>query len=137
MKRLASNIVRVSVAAAAWVCGSAPGQAIDDFEGTLGWKALPSDGVNATVRVEKDAAGGSALRVDYDFAKGMGFVVVRRELNLEVPENYRFSFRVRGDGPANNFEFKLVEAKSDGKGGFVPGDDVWCRPRRRGPRGPR
>lgn len=125
MTRLATNIVRVSVAAAAWVCGAAAGQVIDDFEGPLAWKALPSDGVSAAVRLEKDAGGGSAMRVDYDFAKGMGFVVVRRELNLEVPENYRFSFRVRGDGPANNFEFKLVEAKDDGKGGFTPGDDVW------------
>lgn len=95
-------------------------QTLDDFEGELRWKALPSDGVNATVRTEK-VGENTAMRVDYDFAKGMGFVVVRREMAIEVPESYRLSFRVRGLGPANNFEFKLIDAKADGS----PGDNVW------------
>lgn len=100
------------------------GQTLDDFESGLKWKAIPSDGVNATVSIE-NAGEGNALRIEYDFAKGMGFVVVRREMAIEVPESYRFSFRVRGEGLANNFEFKLVDAKMDAAGAMVPGDNVW------------
>lgn len=119
------NLWRPALSLSALLAAGVRGQVIDDFQGPLAWKALPSDGVVATAAVEKAPDGASDLRIDYDFTKGMGFVVVRHELDLAVPENYRFSFRVRGEGPRNNFEFKLIAAKPDGRGGVAAGDDVW------------
>ncbi len=108
------------VVAAVCLVSVARGQVLDDFEGEMKWKAIPSDGVVATVTSEK-AGESHVMRIDYDFTKGMGFVVVRREMPVEVPADYRFGFRVRGEGLANNFEFKLVDAKADG----TAGDNVW------------
>jgi hypothetical protein len=118
MMRLVGR-VRFAVAAVC-LASVARGQVLDDFEGEMKWKAIPSDGVVATVTSEK-AGESHVMRIDYDFTKGMGFVVVRREMPVEVPADYRFGFRVRGEGLANNFEFKLVDAKADG----TAGDNVW------------
>ncbi|TGV33803.1 discoidin domain-containing protein, partial [Mesorhizobium sp. M8A.F.Ca.ET.142.01.1.1] len=41
---------------------------------------------------------------------------IRRALNIEYPVNYRFGFQLRGDSPANDLQFKLIDAS---------GDNVW------------
>ena len=92
----------------------------DTFDDLSAWQAQPSEGVEARLSSEPGHRG-PCLRLDYDFRRGAGFVVVRRELPLELPENYRFSFWVRGEGPANNLELKLVSPS---------GDDVWWVNRR-------
>jgi hypothetical protein len=120
---------RWGVLLAAW-SSPALAQVIDNFEGPLRWTATPSDGVNARIRTEGPQANGRSLRVDYDFAKGSGFVVVRRPVSLVLPAHYRFSVKVRGEGPPNNLEFKLIAARPDGHGGWEPGDDVWWCNRR-------
>lgn len=90
---------------------------LDGFETLDSWKVLPSDGVKASISVV-DGAHGKALHLDYDFEAGAGFVVLRREVRLgsEMPANYRFTFKVKGRGPKNNLEFKLVDPS---------GDSVW------------
>src|SRR5690606_5081617 len=52
---------------------------------------------------------------------------IQRDLPMEYPENYRFGFRLRGDSPDNDLQFKLVDAS---------GDNVWWvnRPRYAYPR---
>lgn len=90
----------------------------DDCESPAVWRVLPSDGVEASLGVCEGAAG-KGLRLSFDFKKGAGFVVLRRELPLPLGENYRFAFDVRGEAPNNNLEFKLVG-----------GDDVWWVNRR-------
>lgn len=96
----------------------------EPFDDVGGWRALPSDGVGLKTSTEPGLHGG-ALRIDYDFARGSGYGIVRHEFSpaLEVPENYRFRFQIRGDGPRNTLEFKLVE-KSTGADG-QPGESVW------------
>ncbi|MEP6633927.1 MAG: discoidin domain-containing protein, partial [Luteimonas sp.] len=54
--------------------------------------------------------------MDYDFNGVSGFVGMQRDLPLDYPNNYRFDFRMRGDSPANDFQFKLIDAS---------GDNVW------------
>lgn len=96
----------------------------EPFDSVTGWKALPSDGVGLKIAPEPGPRGG-ALRIDYDFARGSGYGIVRHEFAsaLQVPENYRFRFRIRGRGPSNTLEFKLVE-KTTGADG-QPGENVW------------
>ncbi|TWT43697.1 hypothetical protein RAS1_00960 [Phycisphaerae bacterium RAS1] len=97
------------------VCARAQSDLSGSCDSADGWRIISSDGVKAAVNsVELD--GGKVLRLDFDFTTGAGFCVLRRELALELPENYRFAFRVRGQCPRNNFEFKLVDPS---------GDNVW------------
>jgi hypothetical protein len=52
---------------------------------------------------------GHALKLDYDFQGGGGFVVARCAVSLRMPEDYAVNFRLRGAGAVNNLELKLVD----------------------------
>jgi hypothetical protein len=57
-----------------------------------------------------DGSGGRAgVRLDYDFHGGGGFVVMRREVSLLLPEAFAMRFWLRGVGPGNHFELKIVD----------------------------
>jgi hypothetical protein len=84
----------------------------DSFDETTDWKLQASDGVFAEI----GPASGGGLRLSYNFKAGNGFVVVRRSVGVKLPDNYRLSMQVRGSGPANNFETKLLDPS---------GDNVW------------
>ena len=73
------------------------------------WTPVVSDGATVRVTPERGAAGGTALRIDFDFTRGAGFGGVTFPLAVELPENYEFALTLRGEGPANNLEFKLVD----------------------------
>jgi hypothetical protein len=57
-----------------------------------------------------------ALRLDFDFKGGAGFVVARCPVQHRVCEDYAVSFRLRGVGPPNDLELKLVDSS---------GQNVW------------
>ena len=78
------------------------------------WTAHPSDGVSMTLSRE-----GDVNRVDFDFHGHAGYAIARRDVNLDLPANYQFVFRIRGDAPSENLEFKLIH-----------GDNVWWLNRR-------
>jgi hypothetical protein len=61
------------------------------------------------------------MRLDFDFQGHGGWAAVRKTVDLELPDNYEFTFRIRGEAPTENLEFKLVDAS---------GDNVWWSPRR-------
>jgi len=61
------------------------------------------------------------MRLDFDFHGGAGYVIARREVAIELPENYQFVFWIRGEAPANNLELKFLDAT---------GDNVWWLNRR-------
>jgi hypothetical protein len=84
---------------------------LDDFGKLAPWQAEASDGVGVSSRPFE-----GGLRLDYDFTKGSGYAYLRRELPLELPENFELRFRLRGGGAANAFEIKLVDSS---------GDNVW------------
>ncbi len=88
---------------------------LDDCNSTAAWTVIASDGVQASL-TSTDGATGRALRLNYDFAAGSGFCVLRRDLPIDLPLHYRFTFRIRGTGSPNNLEFKLVDAT---------GENVW------------
>ena len=57
-----------------------------------------------------------ALRMDFDFKDGGGFVVARRVVKRKMPEEYVLKLRLRARGAVNNLELKLVD---------VTGQNVW------------
>lgn len=59
-----------------------------------------------------------ALKMDYDFKGGGGFVVVRQNCARTLPAEYGLQFRLRGSGSINDLEIKLVDAS---------GLNVWRR----------
>ena len=77
---------------------------IDDFASTSGWQAFASGEAEMKITVEA-----GALRLDFDFHGGGGFVVARKEFHRTMPVDYAFAFRVRGRAPKNKFEFKLAD----------------------------
>ncbi|HEY4954401.1 MAG TPA: hypothetical protein VII02_05905, partial [Gemmatimonadaceae bacterium] len=88
---------------------------LDGFESIDGWKTTPSDGVSLSL-AQDPGARGRAIRLDFDFHGHGGYAVIHKELPISLPTNYEFSFAVRGNGPTNNLEFKLIDAT---------GDNVW------------
>ncbi len=77
---------------------------IDDFSDAAGWQAFASGEAEMKVTAET-----GALRLDFDFHGGGGFVVARKEFRFAIPDDYAFAFRVRGTAPKNTFEFKLAD----------------------------
>jgi hypothetical protein len=51
----------------------------------------------------------SALRLDFDFKGGKGFVVARRAFPRHMPGEYALRFRFRGRAPVNDLEIKLID----------------------------
>jgi hypothetical protein len=93
---------------------------LDGFESLNGWKTTPSDGVSLTV-AQDAGVHGKAMRLDFDFHSHGGYAVVHKDLAVTPPANYEFSFAIRGDGPTNNLEFKLIDPT---------GENVWWSNRR-------
>lgn len=92
---------------------------IDDFEGKLDWLAQPADGVDLSLRSDSGREG-RAMRMDFSFSGG-GYAIARKNVALDLPENYELSFSMRGKSLPNTIEFKLVDET---------GENVWWHVRR-------
>lgn len=88
---------------------------LDDCNSLDHWKLIKSDGVDARLSLA-EGVDGKALRLDFDFTKGSGFCVVRRDVAQLLGDNYRFGCDIRGEAPTNQLEFKLMDAS---------GENVW------------
>ena len=95
-------------------------QVLDDFGALDNWKVIASDGVELKASLEPGRSG-TALRIDFNFVGGGGYGGVQGKFPMILPENLSFSFNIRGEAPANNLEFKLVDRS---------GDNVWWNIRR-------
>jgi hypothetical protein len=81
---------------------------LDDFEDLSDWAAIASGQAELRISPERGPRGG-VMRLDFDFRGGGGFVVARKPFDLTLPESYAFSFNIRGEGPCNILELKLVD----------------------------
>lgn len=88
---------------------------LDEFENKSGWDFIRSDGVELDLSVEKGLTG-NAIRFDYDFTKGTGYGGIQKWFPIDLHENYEFTFWVKAESPANNFEIKFIDSS---------GDNVW------------
>ncbi|MEO7432115.1 MAG: discoidin domain-containing protein [Dokdonella sp.] len=87
----------------------------EPFADSGAWTAVGSDQVTATLRSDTSAAA-PAMCLAFDFNGVSGYASMRRSLPFDVPPNYAFSFRTRGNAPPNALQFKLADAS---------GDNVW------------
>ena len=88
---------------------------LDEFENKNGWNFIKSDGVNLNLSNEKGLSG-NAIRFDYDFTHGTGYGGIQKLFPIDLPDNYQFTFYVKAESPANNFEIKFADKS---------GDNVW------------
>ena len=88
---------------------------LDEFESKTGWTFIKSDGVNLELTIDKGLTG-NAIRFDYDFTKGTGYGGVQKIFPIDLPGNYEFTFYIRAESPANNFEIKFIDST---------GNNVW------------
>ena len=84
---------------------------VDNFADLSKWTAAPSDGVLLTLVPDH-----GAMRMDFDFRGHGGWAAARRAVTIDLPENYRFAFRLRGDTPPNTLEIKFIDRS---------GENVW------------
>jgi hypothetical protein len=89
---------------------------IDEMDAAALWTAAPASGVAMTLSDDAGVDDGGALRIDFDFRGGGGWAAFRRELPVQLPENYELSFWIRGAAPENTLEFKLIDGS---------GENVW------------
>ena len=109
---------------------AAQARTIDDFERPDAWSAVPGEGVELRISGGPGRRGG-ATRLDFDFHGRGGYAVAHRKLSLPLPENYELGFWIRGSGPSNTLEFKLIDSSGANvwwsvRREFVP-PDQWTR----------
>jgi hypothetical protein len=94
---------------------------VDAFDDVSAWSAHPADGVKLGIG---SGAGydGNAMRLDFEFLGGGGYAVAHRKVDLNLPANYVFTFRVRGEPPPENLEFKLIDSSGENVWWFVRRD---------------
>ncbi len=92
-------------------------EVLDDFEDLSDWMPVVSGLAELRLTPERGQRG-SAMRLDFDFKGGGGFVVARKPLRRPMPESYVICFAIRGMAPPNRFELKLVDPS---------GRNVWWR----------
>jgi hypothetical protein len=94
---------------------SAQTKTLDEFESKEGWSFIQSDGVNLNLSVDEGLSG-NAIHFDYDFTKGTGYGGIQKLFPIDLPENYEFTFYIKAESPANNFEIKFIDST---------GNNVW------------
>lgn len=88
---------------------------LDNFENKDGWEFIKSDGVEVSLSNEP-GHDGKAIRFDYDFTKGTGYGGIQKFFPIDLPDNFEFTFYLKADSPANNFEIKFIDST---------GNNVW------------
>ncbi|HRD68082.1 MAG TPA: discoidin domain-containing protein [Candidatus Competibacter sp.] len=87
---------------------------LDDFEDLSGWTVATSTG--ARLEIAQDTGrNGRAMRLDFEALDGASWIIARKTFHLHLPDNYAFHAFARGEAPAIDFEFKLVD----------PNQNVW------------
>ncbi len=88
---------------------------VDNFENVSGWKANTAPETSLDIALDQ-GRDGMAMRLDFDFHGNRGFIIARKEFSMPLPDNYAFTFYVRGNAPSNILEFKLIDPS---------GQNVW------------
>src|SRR5512139_466698 len=73
-----------------------------------GWTSAAADGSRVALSAEPGPAG-TLLRLDFDLVGPTSWVIARHECARDLPAHYVVIWRLRGDGPANQLQFKLVD----------------------------
>ena len=97
-----------------------PQNTIDDFESIDSWEKIASDAVEINTK-KSDGVTSNSIEINFDFTTGTGYCGIRKKNPMALPDNFKFTFWLKGNAPVNNLEFKLI----DGSGENV----WWCNQR--------
>lgn len=86
-----------------------PDELLDDFRDVSGWGAVASGEAKLALARDGGPGGGAALRLDFDFKGGGGFVVASKRFSRRMPSEWAISLRIRGEAPSNKLEIKLAD----------------------------
>lgn len=114
-KHLALLLFSIAALAGNGLAAEGGSRVLAKFDDIGAWQLVTSPQVSGSLR-PVSGNGGRALCLDYDFHEVSGYAGIRRRLDVTWPENYQVSFGLRGDSPANDLQFKLIDAS---------GDNVW------------
>ena len=95
--------------------GTSSARVLDRFDDVAAWKAIASEGVQASLSSVVEAKRPS-MRLAFDLGGTAGYAIARRALPIEFPANYAITFWLRADAPSNDLQIKLIDAS---------GDNVW------------
>jgi hypothetical protein len=92
---------------------------LDNFDTNEGWKIYKADGVDVEVS-SAEGYQGKGIRLDYNFTKGTGYGGIQKVIPLDLPDpataGFQFTFYLKAESPANNFEIKFLDST---------GQNVW------------
>jgi hypothetical protein len=88
---------------------------VDSGEDASAWTALASPSAQASIVAGSGSEGG-AICLDFDLGRGRSHAIARRNVSIDLPDDYMFVFRIRGDAEPNTIEIK-----------FISGENVWWR----------
>ncbi|MGD0950203.1 MAG: discoidin domain-containing protein [Candidatus Binatia bacterium] len=72
------------------------------------WTSAAADGSSAALSAEP-APHGAALRIDFNLVGPTSWIIARHECAAVLPAHYVVILKLRGDAPANQLQFKLVD----------------------------
>ncbi|MCX8071919.1 MAG: discoidin domain-containing protein [Candidatus Binatia bacterium] len=81
---------------------------VESFESLEGWSTHASQNAHVELALDEGVSG-KALRVDFEIQPGGSFVIIRKAVRLKLPKNYAFKVWIRGQGPPNDLQFKLID----------------------------
>lgn len=82
----------------------------DDLNNLSLWKAQGSVGVvSHQETVDQGSDGSPALKIQYEFNDSGGYLILRRHLAKDLPEDYQARFAIRGQDQKGKFELKLFD----------------------------
>ncbi|MBL8246977.1 MAG: hypothetical protein JNK95_01265, partial [Candidatus Competibacter sp.] len=84
---------------------------LDDFANLSGWSAAASPGARLEIAQDTGRAGKRAMRLDFEFQAGTGWVIARKAFPLRLSDNFAFHYFMRGDAPPGGAEFKLADPR--------------------------
>ena len=79
------------------------------FDDPAQWQVFASGQSEGLLSRITAADGSPGMLMEYDFHGGGGFVVMRRVIGFKLPGTFEIGFALRGQGPPNNFEFKVAD----------------------------
>ncbi len=82
--------------------------AIENFDEVRDWNVFKPQETKLKLTTEKGLKG-NCICLDYDLGEKKLYIVISKDFSIKLPQNYEFSFYVKGISPNNNLEFKLVD----------------------------
>ncbi len=80
---------------------------VEQFDWNEGWEKILAENSKIEISLDKGYKNKS-IKMDYNLGSQKLYAVIAKKLDLLLPENYKFTFYVKGEGK-NNLEFKLID----------------------------